>query len=260
MSLKKNIKKYLKEVFRKIKEPDFRGLVISLRPKQTDKKLIRLGGESDGGYLVPNDLQNIKACFSAGVGEVSNFEYECAELGMQIFMADATVNFPAIDDNRFNFIKKFIGNKNEDDYIAMEEWIKESKIDSFGDLLLQMDIEGAEYEVLNSVSNTTFKKFRIIIVEFHNLHLLPNKDFYREANSAFKKILKNHICVHIHPNNSCDSRIIRGIEIPEAAEFTFIRMDRVKIIGNATEFPHLLDRDNLELPTLILPPFWIGEK
>lgn len=260
MSLKKIIKIYLKEISRKIKEADFRGLIISLRPKMTDKSLIRLGGNSDGGYLLPDDLHNIKACFSAGVGEVSNFEYDCAELGMEIFMADATVNLPAIKDDRFNFIKKFIGNENKDDYITMEQWIKESKMDLSGDLLLQMDIEGAEYEVLNDISNATFKKFRIIVVEFHNIHLLPHKDFYKKANSAFKKILKNHLCVHIHPNNSCNSRMIRGIEIPEAAEFTFIRKDRVKIIGNATDFPHHQDRDNVELPTVTLPPFWIGKK
>jgi len=45
-----------------------------LRPYTTDKELIRLGAEKDGGYLIPNDLAGIEACFSPGVGNEFNFE------------------------------------------------------------------------------------------------------------------------------------------------------------------------------------------
>jgi hypothetical protein len=42
-------------------------LIQSLAPQTTDKALIRLGPNKDGGYLVPNDLDGIEACFSPGV-------------------------------------------------------------------------------------------------------------------------------------------------------------------------------------------------
>ena len=260
MKFKKIIKKFLKGISAKRNSSDIKKLISSLRPKRTNKKLIRLGGESDGGYLLPDDLIDLTACFSAGVGEISTFEYDCAKLGMEIFMADASVDAPTINDSRFNFKKKFIGDKDFADYITIEEWIKESKVDSTKDLLLQMDIEGAEFEVLNSVSSSTLKKFRILIIEFHQLQLLWDKDFYKKANSAFKNILKHHTCVHIHPNNCCGLRIINGIEIPVVAEFTFIRKDRIEIYGNATEFPHQLDRNNVENPELFLPPIWYENK
>ena len=32
-----------------------------LRPYSTEHKLIRLGGNNDGGYLVPDDFKNIKS-------------------------------------------------------------------------------------------------------------------------------------------------------------------------------------------------------
>ena len=35
-------------------------LIKLLKPIKSQLKLIRLGGESDGGYLVPDDLKNIK--------------------------------------------------------------------------------------------------------------------------------------------------------------------------------------------------------
>ena len=36
--------------------------------------LIRIGSKNDGGYLVPDDLKNINACFSPGVDLNVNFD------------------------------------------------------------------------------------------------------------------------------------------------------------------------------------------
>jgi hypothetical protein len=46
----------------------------ALWPVDTGHKLIRVGGELDGGYLVPDDLDGIVACFSPGVGGSASFE------------------------------------------------------------------------------------------------------------------------------------------------------------------------------------------
>jgi len=34
-----------------------------LHPYDADKPLIRVGGDGDGGYLIPDDLEGIKYCF-----------------------------------------------------------------------------------------------------------------------------------------------------------------------------------------------------
>src|SRR6202021_627068 len=36
----------------------------SVKPLQTNHDLIRLGGATDGGYLVPNDIEGTDVCFS----------------------------------------------------------------------------------------------------------------------------------------------------------------------------------------------------
>lgn len=64
------------------------GLIRSLAPVIPPQGLIRLGPASDGGYLVPDDLAGIRACFSPGVSKVSDFEFDCANRGMQVFLAD----------------------------------------------------------------------------------------------------------------------------------------------------------------------------
>lgn len=57
-------------------------LMKSLYPLKTEYPLIRLGPVRDGGYLVPDDLTGIEACYSPGVSAVSGFEKDCAKRGM----------------------------------------------------------------------------------------------------------------------------------------------------------------------------------
>ena len=64
---------------------DVQNLINALHPRTVAKGLIRLGPEGDGGYLIPNDLAGISACFSPGVSAVSGFEKDCAERGSPVF-------------------------------------------------------------------------------------------------------------------------------------------------------------------------------
>jgi hypothetical protein len=52
-----------------------------------------------------------------------------------------------------------------------------------------MDIEGAEYEVLHSVSAALLKRFRVVVVEFHHLHQLWNCNSFEIMCNAFEKLL-----------------------------------------------------------------------
>jgi hypothetical protein len=45
-----------------------------LAPQPSPTPLIRLGGETDGAYLIPDDLEGVSALFSPGVAESSSFE------------------------------------------------------------------------------------------------------------------------------------------------------------------------------------------
>lgn len=231
-------------------------LIEKLHPYCTDKDLIRLGTNGDGGYLVPNDIEGISACFSPGVGNLSTFEQDCLQHGMQAFCADKSVDSPLIKNDKFHFIDKFIGPITNEDFITMDDWVNASLEDKNSDLLLQMDIEGHEYFSIMNMSNALLKRFRIMVIEFHNLQKLWNKEFFSIALIVFQKILQNHICVHIHPNNIGGIERRGWIEIPCIAEFTFIRMDRIKNMAPQSNFPHPLDFDNANKETIGLPKCW----
>jgi hypothetical protein len=232
-------------------------LIESLHPVGVSNPLIRLGPkDSDGGYLIPDDLNGISACYSPGVSYVSGFEKDCAELGMKVFMADHSVDAPAEHHENFHFIKKFVGGTTFAKYITLDDWVRETLPNGDSDLLLQMDIEGQEYETLFSTSDKLMRRFRIIAIEFHNLDQFWNLPFFQIASRAFEKILQTHACVHLHPNNCCGSIKKDGLEIPKFMEFTFLRRDRFKGEIKPWCFPNPLDRDNTKMKTLKLPECW----
>lgn len=70
-------------------------LAIKLWPVKTRFPLIRIGSENDGGYLIPNDLYGITACFSPGVDINSSFEKELLKReGIPSHLADYSVDAP----------------------------------------------------------------------------------------------------------------------------------------------------------------------
>lgn len=234
-----------------------RELLRAIAPIETNRPLIRMGPNTDGGYLLPDDLGGISTCFSPGVSTVSGFELECASRGMDVYMADASVDAPPDSHQQFRFSKKYLGAHSHDDFITMEEWIEMAQPDPLADWLLQIDIEGAEYEVMLNLPDRYLKKFRVIVIEFHMLDYLFDDAFFRLASSAFNKLLAHHSCVHIHPNNCSATVSSGGISIPKIMEFTFYRNDRIQDRRQATRFPHPLDRECVpHFPSLVLPHCW----
>lgn len=234
---------------------DLLQLIEKLKPFDTDKKLIRIGPSKDGGYLVPDDLEGIKVLISPGVDVESKFEWECAEKGMEVHLIDASVKGPAMEHPKFQFYPKFLGIGTEE--LTLEAFIINNGIHlTEGDWMLQMDIEGAEWESLIQLPKDLMERFRIMVIEFHDLDNLFNRPFFSIAKKVFEKILQTHEVVHIHPNNIFHSHKINGIDVPRFMEFTFLRKDRIQTKKPATTFPHSLDREctnNLAYP---LPKIW----
>ena len=236
--------------------PRVERLLEDLRPMGTEHELIRIGGDGDGGYLVPNDLSGISACFSPGVSTVADFELDLVGRRIPCFMADYSVEGPPVAHPLFDFEKKFLGSTDDDVFMQLDGWIQR-KASGLNDLILQMDIEGAEYEVLLGMEADALKKFRILVIEFHRLDALFDSLGFDLIKATFDRILANFDVVHIHPNNclplvSCD-----GIDIAPVMEFTFLRKDRIRKRETRNDFPHVLDRKCVrELPDIPLPKSW----
>jgi len=242
-----------------ISKSRLRDLVKIIQPKLCAYELIRLGVNSDGGYLVPNDLDGIDSCFSPGVDDIASFEqdlYEKYRIGSHL--ADFSVNSVPHGTLALSFTKKFLGASTYDNFISLEDWVDSFAPEANDDsLLLQMDIEGSEYETLLSCPTRILSKFRIMVIEFHLIESWAQADFFRIVEAVFQKILNTHIVVHNHPNNAMGIVDLNGFFAPRVFELTFIKKTRTSSFGVA-KLPHILDCPNVNyMPDIQLPEQWL---
>jgi hypothetical protein len=172
-------------------------------------------------------------------------------------MADNSVDRPPVLDPLFYFEKKHIGLAEDATHTTLENWVERNG-PFHSDLILQMDIEGGEYGVILDTSNDTFAKFRIIVIEFHNLSaMIAHPLSFNWLLVSFGKLLRRFDVVHIHPNNCNAPEMVAGYTIPPLMEFTLLRNDMISSRAPTTVFPHVLDRTNVpKHPDFALPPCW----
>lgn len=235
---------------------DLENFFNAIRPVETQCPLVRIGGRGDGGYLLPDDFAGIDTCFSPGVGPTSAFEEDLAGRGIKSFLADYSVDRPASENAMFHFEKKFIGSYHDDKQMTLESWVNRNHTGS-SDLILQMDIEGGEYEAISNASLELLTRFRILVIEFHELDELFCPFGLRIIQSVFAKLLKNFNIVHLHPNNCLPLVKVKEYAVPKTLEVTFLRKDRIVTQKPQLNFPHLLDEKSTDLvPDIILPNCW----
>ena len=231
---------------------------------QKNVDLIRIGGPNDGGYLVPKYIDDVKYCFSPGVGSSIEFEKDLYDkFKIKSFLADASINFTQFNTADYSekifFDSKYISSKNTNDSLTLKNWVnKKLKVNSQKNLLLQMDIERSEIDVFIESDLDFLKNFKVMIVEFHNFEQILSNFGFHVYESLFQKLSELFYIVHIHPNNCCGIAKYNKIKIPRVIEITFLRKSDLIIQKNKKLLiPHPLDSDcDKNKKSLKLPKIW----
>jgi len=222
-------------------------LIQRLRPGPSPFPLIRIGDSSDGGYLVPDDLVGLKACFSPGVADTATFEVGLSELSIPSFLVDYSVDEPPVANGLFHFEKLFLAAHTDGaKFIRLEDWVNKNASGN-SDLILQMDIEGSEWSVLLDTPIQLLERFRIMIIEFHDLDKMLTSSLGAEVFSAIMdKVSRSFKVVHLHANNAGGIHRYKGQIIPRVLELTFLRSDRFNMSSDRfpSLLPHPLDQQN----------------
>lgn len=234
-----------------------------LKPKPSRTPLVRIGADTDGSYLVPDDLDGISACFSPGANRIKHFEDFLADHHqIPSHMCDYTCeadDFTTPLKPLQTFVKKWLDVVPGDDNISLETWVTTQA--PTGDLLLQMDIEGAEYRNLLRTPTEILARFRIVVLEVHGLDRMLERDVLRYAiHPFFEKLGRLFTTVHAHPNNCCGEFSVPGtdVRIPRVLELTLVRNDRFVAGDGPANLPHRLDvsRNVPRKPPLVLSDAW----
>ena len=222
-------------------------LLKRLRPVNNGWPLVRVGKSEDGGYLIPEDLADIGRCMSAGCDKNWTFEKSLhSSYGITSSILDSEDKRPFDLDECHKYLAKWLGNKNGTYEINFDSWVKEYSTDNNSDLILQMDIEGFEWQALSDVSLEVLGRFRIMTIEFHGSQNLFNKKLFKTLyEPTINRILLAFDVVHLHPNNCCGIRKFGNLEFPNIFEVTFHRKERAIEHFGFTELPNNLDVKNV---------------
>lgn len=218
-----------------------------LAPYDCGHRLVRIGGDHDGGYLVPDVLDGIVANLSAGVADNASFELELLDRGIPSSLVDPSVDGPPPYLSAASFRKLAVAPERGPGLVTIEEWVEDVGGGADGDLMLQMDVEGAEYESLLATPQAVLRRFRVVLVELHDVDKIATSNL---ALASFRSLLR-HLAAsfqvaHTHPNTHTGVQRMDGVPIPRCVELTLLRRDHVH--GGARKrasLPHPLDQPNV---------------
>jgi hypothetical protein len=218
------------------------------RPVLNGWPLVLVGGSKDGGYLLPADLSNIGRCMSAGCDMNWSFEKSLfSSFSITSSILDSEDKRPRDLDERHHYTPKWLGEQVDNKTITFDAWIEEFSFGTNLDLILQMDIEGFEWQAILDIDEKLLQRFRIMSIEFHGTQNFYNRRLLSKVYApAIDKLLTYFDVVHVHPNNCCGLHKFGSIDFPNVFEVTFHRKDRTKEILGYADLPNALDVKNVE--------------
>jgi hypothetical protein len=234
-------------------DPRLRSKVLDLFSQVKPMRAIgvpkaRIGTSRDGGYVMLDDFGSVAGAYSIGIGRDVSWDLDIAGRGLPIFQFDHTIARPPVSHPLFRFEQLGLGVRTEPNarLETLENMLRHQP-DEAGQLILKMDVEGAEWKILDQLSEGVLPRFWQIVCEFHNFHEIGREAWYDRAHHVFSLLNKTHQAVHMHRNNWGPRIWIGDIEIPFFAEITFASREVYAFEATDEEFPGPFDLSSAPL-------------
>lgn len=181
----------------------------------TEVEYRRFGSKHDGGYVLVNDLSKNDFIVSCGIETNVDWEMDISTLVWGINAYDNSIDeLPKKIDNCV-FYKKTISKD-----VFVSDLVKDA--DKNKDLILKVDVEGAEWGLFNDFPDLS--RFRQIIGEFHGLvHAIEDDIFFNIVCGSLSNLNKTHFPVFIHGNNYGGGKDFFGSHIVDVVEILYLR-------------------------------------
>jgi hypothetical protein len=215
-----------------------------LRPwTASNIELVRVGGPGDGGYVMAAPVE-AEGAISLGVGRDVSWDCAIGAAGIRVAMFDPTVRRLPAQVPRGVFHRLGVGHARPT-YLPLHELLAVAGWVGSADLILKMDVEGAEWEVLED-PHLNLNRFRQILIEFHDIARLQDAQQGPQAIAAMERLVTHHKPVHIHANNYDEVVRFGAYWFPNAVEVSLVRNDLGSDWSAAAELRTDFDRPNDE--------------
>lgn len=206
---------------------------------------LRIGGATDGAYVMVDDFEGIRTAFSLGVGDNVDWDIAVAERGITVHQFDHTVQAPPRTHARCHFHQRRISATKQPDSETLASIFEYAASLEPASAILKIDIENAEWEAFATVDPDVLDRFSQILCEFHLFEHFHDDAHYALALAAVANLRRSFDVVHVHGNNFADWTFIDGRPLPFVIEVALVNRRRARTVPNETEtFPTRLDRPN----------------
>ena len=207
--------------------------------------LIRIGRDYDGGYIMLDDFEPGGIAYSFGISGNVSWDKDMASRGYDVFMYDHTIDGLPEENTRFHWSKLGIadGVTHDDRLKTLEELISRNGHEGKRDMILKMDVEGAEWGFLESVKPETLSQFSQMTFELHNMIKLAD---HERVLNILRKINETHQLVHLHANNVSSYVTIGGRNFAALFEVSYVLRDKYKFSSEYdVKLPLKIDMPNI---------------
>lgn len=219
-----------------------------LTPYEISVPKVRIGPRRDGAYILAGVMNSSQPVMSFGIGTVYTFDEEAAQRGHDVYMFDHTIGMLTLSNKRMHFYPHGVGpNDIEEQGIYSLNTYLNRHVPQAPDIILKMDVEGAEWDVLDHIEESTLQRFSQITIEIHDLDRLENDHFRRRFVRVMRKLNEIFTIFHVHGNNYVDLRIVAGFTICPVLELSFVKTSLIERSASQTYYPSSLDLPNLEI-------------
>ena len=220
----------------------FVGELIEVCVPTQNWQVQRIGKNSDSGYFMPRNFE-FEYVISGGIGKNNDFEYWYAQQGARVVAVDPTVEALPSPHRNIEHLKLWISSHTSarQKTINLENLIEMKQ--NAHKMLLKLDIEGGEYEALES-SRHYLAQFDVIVIEFHEMFKLGDNCFRLRLHNILSAIRENFVSLSFSSNNWKNFIQFGSAFTPETFEVVFINNRCVPFLELATESLDLRDYRN----------------
>jgi hypothetical protein len=196
----------------------------------------RSGDHGDGGYVVPvQQTMNCDVFHCLGVGNGTPLEQE---LNRQ--MPDKTIHL--YDSINPTLGRWYDGVNNAHLHIKEVTSLDEIIQKRDQNIFLKMDVEGAEWPLLDNVSEDLLERVDVFVAELHGFHEVQHIEMY---DRILRKVNRHFTPIHIHGNNYGWLFEVNNAWFPVVVEMTYLnnRFTKGKVLSDE-KFPTPIDVPN----------------
>lgn len=213
----------------------------------------RVGRHGDGGYVMLDDFAGRSVAYSFGILDDVSWDLAMAAEGLDVYQYDHTIDGLPEEHPRFHWQRRGIAGRfdaSRPELVTLPMLLEENGHAGQTGMILKMDVEGAEWEVLLSLSQEILSQFDQVVIELHDLNDLAQET---KIVRALSHLNETHAPVHVHANNCSRYIMFAGRILPDVLEVTYLRRGGYDLRPTEKSFPSALDEINApRRPELVL--------